>query len=70
MRREKVEKTSEDLIDGWSHQYGRSVTAGEVQEINLNLSRFFDILLRWEKQFQDKGLLDESGNFRNQNYSH
>ena len=67
-----VENTGEinlQLIEGWSKQYGRPVSLSEVQQINRNLSRFFSILLSWEKQFKEEGLLDENGNLRNQNNS-
>ena len=50
------------LIDGWSKQYSRPVSLAEVEQINRNLSRFFNILLDWEKQFKEEGLVDESGN--------
>ena len=66
---ENVGKIDQDLINGWSRQYGRPVSAAEVQEITGNLSNFFSILLRWEKQFQEKGLLDELVNIRNPNRS-
>ena len=54
--------TNEELVAGWSKQYGKPVSLAEVEEINRNLSNFFNILLKWEKDFRAKGLLDEQGN--------
>jgi hypothetical protein len=59
-----VEKDQIELVEGWSRQYGHPVSLNEVQEINQNLSLFFNTLLRWEEQFEKKGLIDEFGNIR------
>lgn len=48
------------LLRGWSKQYHRSVTLAEVQDINRNLAHFFDLLLSWERQFRQQGLLREA----------
>jgi len=48
------------LVRGWSQQYGRPVTLAEVQEINRNLAHFFDLMLAWEHQFRQQGLLREA----------
>ena len=59
----------EKLISGWSKQYGRPVSLAEVEEINLNLSSFFSVLLALETDLKEKGIIDESGNIRNPNYT-
>ena len=48
------------LVRGWSQQYRRPVTLAEVQEINRNLAHFFDLMLSWERQFRQQGLLREA----------
>lgn len=48
------------LVRGWSQQYRRPVTLAEVQEINRNLAHFFDLMLSWERQFRQQGLLRET----------
>src|SRR5438105_2100688 len=65
-----VSNINQTLIDGWSKQYGRPVSAHEVEQINRNLSQFFSILLSWQKQFKEEGLIDEAGNIRNSDRSH
>jgi len=47
-----LKNQNQEMIDGWSKQYGRPVSLHEVEKINLRLSRFFSILLSWEKQFR------------------
>ncbi len=60
-----MDERMKSLVEGWSKQYGRPVSAAEVEEIKHNLSGFFNILLDWEKQFKEKGLIDEDGNVKN-----
>ena len=45
---------------GWSKQYLRPVTLAELQDINGNLAHFFSLMLSWEKQFKERGLLHEA----------
>lgn len=54
----KVKNNNQILVSGWSKQYGRPVTPAEVDEINCNLSHFFSLLLSWEKDFKQRGLID------------
>jgi hypothetical protein len=54
-------QNAQRLVQGWSQQYGRPVTIAEVQEINQNLAHFFDLMLSWERQFRQQGLLDDTG---------
>ncbi len=48
------------LLRGWSKQYLRPVTLAELQDINGNLAHFFSLMLSWEKQFKERGLLHEA----------
>ena len=48
------------LLRGWSKQYRRPITLAELQEINGNLAHFFSLVLSWEKQFKEQGLLSEA----------
>ncbi len=54
------DQNAQRLVRGWSQQYERSVTLAEVQEINRNLAHFFDLMLSWERQFRQQGLLREA----------
>jgi hypothetical protein len=53
------DRNTQKLVRGWSAQYRRPVTLAEVQEINRNLAHFFDVMLSWERQFKQQGLLKE-----------
>jgi len=48
------------LLRGWSNQYHRPITLAELQDINGNLAHFFSLMLSWEKQFKEQGLLHEA----------
>ncbi len=64
MNASPIDPKKQKLIDGWSKQYGRPVSQAEVEEIGRNLSRFFNIMLDWEKQFKEEGIVDENGNVK------
>ena len=49
------------LLQGWSHQYRRPITVTELEEINFNLAHFFSVMLSWERQFKQQGLIPEAG---------
>ena len=49
------------LLRGWSHQYRRPITVTELEEINFNLAHFFSVMLSWERQFKQQGLIPEAG---------
>ena len=49
------------LLQGWSHQYRRPITLAELDEITRNLAHFFSVMLSWEQQFKQQGLIPEKG---------
>ena len=48
------------LLRGWSNQYHRPITLAELDEINYNLSHFFSLLLSWERDFKQRGLIPKT----------
>ena len=47
------------LLQGWSQQYHRPITLAELDEITRNLAHFFSVMLSWEQQFKQQGLIPE-----------
>ena len=48
------------LLEGWSRQYRRPITLAELDEINRNIAHFFSVILSWEQQFKQRGLIPEN----------
>ena len=48
------------LVRGWSRQYRRPITLAELQEINFNLAHFFSLMLSWDRQFRQQGLISST----------
>lgn len=60
---EAVLATQDDrtpLLRGWSEQYRRPITIAELDAINYNLVHFFSIMLSWERQLGQQGLINDA----------
>ena len=55
----EVTRQNDTLLRGWSKQYGRPITLTELEEINFNLSHLFSVLLSWEREFKEQGLITD-----------
>jgi hypothetical protein len=50
--------TRREQIEQWSKLYGRQITKEEYREICDNLSKFFEILHKWDKE-EEQNLVND-----------